>query len=839
MKNHTFNHFPVNDISGPGSEYYQSEFAAIESAVRSFNMAGLIMGRFFIKDASIVHHEILFEYPGPLSLISDANLLSKYLLSNDYEDCSESSYSNGSSIFIFPLILSKEQNQLLGCFIFKENQPFNDLEKSCFQRLSNLITETINLRKKEDLYKYENSKYSHLFSAAPEAIAVLDDNNRILDVNPEFERLFLYKKEEITGLNLDELIAPADHLDEARTLTRKNWEGQKVAIETTRLRRDGKIIHVSILGVPFEHGNGHFRVFGIYRDISDRIAAEKQKQSRLELIESLSKFSIEIINSETSDVDPIIEQLLKVVATSNQAERAYIVRYREAEHFVEITHEWVDDPAYSHKFRQPFIPGNEINNYLANLKNGKIFNFTRAETKHIEGASDAEFYMDLLNIEALVNIPLFSAHKFYGYIGLDTYSRPVKWEEQHLNALKLTGQIILSALERKQTDEALQQALQQAKASDKLKSAFLAGISHEIRTPMNHILGFIELLSEPDISLAEKSDFIEIMKSSGMHLLRLIDDVIELAMIDSGQVSLKEDRCDLNRFLQSLFYEADALKTNYGKNNIKIILRNNPVLRPTIFLSDESRLKQMVFNLISNAVKFTEIGSVEFWCNIIENKTLEIVVSDTGIGIDPADQPAVFDRFHRLDNNLTRQFGGAGLGLCISQSLAKLFGGKITLESVPGKGSTFSITIPYKPYCAPVFQGSKTTPGLPVYNWAGKHILMVEDDPVNMRFLTVLLLKTNAVLHYASNGQEAIEMVQKQGFDIVLMDMDLPLVNGFDATRRIKMMRPGIPVIAQTAHAMNDDRKDCMDAGCDEFIAKPIDKNLLYKSIESFLNPAK
>lgn len=801
-------------------------------------MAGLIMGRFFIKDASIVHHEILFEYPGPSWLESDLNLLAKYFMSNDSEVFCESNDSNGSSIFILPLHLSKEQNQFLSCFIIKENQAFSDLEKSCFQRLSNLIAETINLRKKEDLYKYENSKYSHLFSAAPEAIAVLDDNNRILDVNPEFEKLFLYKKEEITGFNLDELIAPADHLDEARTLTRNNWEGQKVAIETTRLRRDGKIIHVSILGVPFEHGNGHFRVFGIYRDISDRIAAEKQKQSRLELIESLSKFSIEIINSESSDVDPIIEQLLKVVATSNQAERAYIVRYREAEHFVEITHEWVDDAAYSHKTRQPFISGNEINNYLASLKKGNIYNFTRAETKQIDGASEVEFYMDLLNIESLVNIPVFSAHKFYGYIGLDTYSRPVKWEEQHLNALKLTGQIILSALERKHTDEALQQALQQAKASDKLKSAFLAGISHEIRTPMNHILGFIELLSEPDISLAEKADFIEIMKSSGMHLLRLIDDVIELAMIDSGQVTLKEERCDLNRFLQSIFHEADALKTNYGKNNIKIILRNNPVLRPSIFLSDESRLRQMVSSLISNAVKFTENGSVEFWCNIIENKTLEIVVSDTGIGIDPADQSAVFDRFHRLDNNLSRQFGGAGLGLCISQSLAKLFGGKITLESVPGKGSTFSITIPYKPYCAPVFQGSKTAPGFPVYNWAGKHILMVEDDPVNMRFLTVLLLKTNAVLHYASNGQEAIEMVQKQSFDVVLMDMDLPLVNGFEATRKIKNMRPGIPVIAQTAHAMNDDRKECMDAGCDEFIAKPIDKNFLYKSIESFLNPA-
>jgi CheY-like chemotaxis protein len=307
-------------------------------------------------------------------------------------------------------------------------------------------------------------------------------------------------------------------------------------------------------------------------------------------------------------------------------------------------------------------------------------------------------------------------------------------------------------------------------------------------------------------------------------------------MIDSGQVQLRENICDLGRFMQSLKAEFENIRASMGKVAVELMLEIPAHYPDLVVQTDEFKVRQILWNLLSNAIKFTPVGKVTFGFNIInDRKSIEFFVSDTGIGIDAAFHQVIFERFHRLDSGISRQYGGVGLGLPISQGLASLFGERIQIDSVPGQGTTFRFRIPLK------LNNPDTAGSVPVreirkiYNWKDKTILMVEDDPVNMRFLTVLLTRTEADLLYASDGREAIELITRNEVDLVLMDMQLPLMNGYEATRRIREIKPDLPVIAQTANVMAEDRDECLEAGCNDYIPKPIDKNVLYHKVNRFL----
>ncbi|MBK6965630.1 MAG: PAS domain S-box protein [Bacteroidales bacterium] len=463
----------------------------------------------------------------------------------------------------------------------------------------------IELEDKVDELKINKNRYIRLFESAPEAIAMLDRYNQVLDVNPEFEQMFLYKKEEIIGKKLDELIAPAKLLSEARLLTKTNWDGGKVAVETQRMRHDGKLIDVSVLGVPFIEGNGNLNIYGIYRDISARKYIENQEQRRIVFIEFISKLSSDLINMEIREIDQSINKALETAARVYSAERACLVKLSDSGEFIEITHEWTIDPRFSHLDRQPRINLSEIRDYFEKLLKGQMFCIHRSAIGNTEGTKELGFFFDLLDIETMVNIPLFVDNRFHDFIWFDTFSRPAQWDEQAMNSFKLTGQILVNALERKNRELAYQEALHKAESSDKLKSAFLAGISHEVRTPMNHILGFIEVMDDPDLDQEEKDEYLGIMKSSGNHLLRLIDDVIELALIDSGQVIMNETPCDISRVMESLLVEFEGVKSDLKRDTVKITLAIPAECRQLIVRTDEIRLRQILWNLLSNAVKFT------------------------------------------------------------------------------------------------------------------------------------------------------------------------------------------------------------------------------------------
>ena len=743
---------------------------------------------------------------------------------------------NASETFSINVFITKSEKfpDVIALF-FKIDGSFTTAQIEGLRSVYELTCALLQQNKTIRVLEHEKTKYHHLFKASPEAIVMLDKNNCIEDANPGFVSLFQYSKSQLMGKEVDALLAPGKLHEQAVLMSQSNWKGVQVSVETKRQRRDGTLCDVLVMGVPFYHSDGELRAFAIYRDISERVKAESQNQQRLAFIEYVGGLSSALINTDISNIDTLIAQALQKVGKSHFAERSYLVMLNEDGSKLEFTHEWAMDEKYAHRNTLAYMDVDEVSNYIVCLKGGHIFNVSRNEVGKIQGTGDLELFFDLQNIESLLHIPLFSEHTFLGFLGFDTYSRPIHWEPQIVNSLRLSGQILVNALSRKHTEQELNRALLQAKSSDKLKSAFLAGISHEVRTPMNHILGFIDLLSEDDISESDKKEFVGIMKKSGMDLLHLIDDVIELALIDSGQVELRRNPCDLSRFMESVMVEAEGLKSFLRRTNVQLVLTMDKALDNQIILTDEYRLRQILKNLLSNALRYTPDGKVEVGFTLTAHDTIVFHVNDTGIGIQQDKQKVIFERFYRLNNGMMKIYSGAGLGLSISQGLAALFNSNITLHSQVGKGSSFSFSIPLVAYEAPLPVQPVDMNGSIMYDWSGKTALLVEDDPVNMRFLTVLLLKTNINLLHASDGLEAIDLVKTTPVDIILMDMRLPVMDGYEATRQIKQLMPAIPVIAQTAHALREDKKNCLEAGCDEYMAKPIDKHRLYAMMARFL----
>lgn len=375
-------------------------------------------------------------------------------------------------------------------------------------------------------------------------------------------------------------------------------------------------------------------------------------------------------------------------------------------------------------------------------------------------------------------------------------------------------------------------AKEKAEESDNLKSAFLTNMSHEIRTPLNSIIGFSDLLSDPDFSKEKIQSFISIIKASGFHLLSVISDIIDISKIESGQINIETEVISIHNLTNDILVTYKNILQG-KKTNIHLICDQS--IQDIQIISDRNRIKQILCNLINNAIKFTPEGEIEFGYNIKE-KFIEFYVKDNGLGIANENQALIFDRFRQIENKYI--FGGNGLGLSISKALVEKLGGYITVISKQSIGSTFMFTIPYDKVNAnspiPIEPAKRTKLQL---KWETKTILIVEDEIDNHTYLEELLANSHAILLHAWNGEEAITQVIKHPeISLVLMDIKLSKMNGYEATRRIRVMRPSLPIIAQTAFAQSKDKQEALNAGCNNYISKPIDKIFLMNLLHQYLS---
>jgi PAS domain S-box-containing protein len=389
---------------------------------------------------------------------------------------------------------------------------------------------------------------------------------------------------------------------------------------------------------------------------------------------------------------------------------------------------------------------------------------------------------------------------------------------------------------RKQTEIELLKAKEKAEQSDKLKSAFLANMSHEIRTPMNSIIGFAELLAEGTLSDDKRQRYVNFILSSGKSLLNLINDIIDISKIEAGQLKIKKLPCSINSILNELFTSYFETKSKEQKYTFDLRLSRPSQDSNEIILTDPFRFKQIFINLIGNAFKFTEKGYIEFGYKITDSKEILFYVQDTGIGIPKEKQDLVFDRFGQVDEALHKNQGGTGLGLTISKKLVELLGGKMWLESIPDEGSTFYFSLPYEKPDRQISIANQPSKRRTSLNLQTKTILIAEDEETNYMFLDEVLATTGANVLWAKNGEEAIKACQENDkIDLILMDVKMPVIDGYEAAQRIKEFRKDIVIIAQTAYAMSGEKEKSQQAQCNDYITKPISPQKLLEMIAKYL----
>jgi len=381
--------------------------------------------------------------------------------------------------------------------------------------------------------------------------------------------------------------------------------------------------------------------------------------------------------------------------------------------------------------------------------------------------------------------------------------------------------------ERKRIEKSLIVAKEKAEESDRLKSAFLSNMSHEIRTPMNAILGFSSLLSDPGATEEDRNEYIEIIKERGNDLMRIISDIIDVAKIESGQLKINIKDCKVNQLLEDIFVMFKQIREKQEKGHVELKTALSIPDPDFTILSDPQRIRQVITNLLENALKFTDAGEIEFGYSIKEDfgigKSIEFFVRDTGIGIPEEMHKVIFERFRQVDDSHTRRYGGTGLGLTICKNLVHLMGGELNMESEVGKGTLFTITMPMWTISAPKEKPVEETPKPKERDWKEKVILVAEDEESNFTFLEHVLKRTGVRLLHAKNGQEAVNLAKTEKVDLILMDIRMPGMDGYEATEIIKKENRSIPIIAQTAYALKGEKELSMDAGCDDYIAKPID----------------
>lgn len=382
----------------------------------------------------------------------------------------------------------------------------------------------------------------------------------------------------------------------------------------------------------------------------------------------------------------------------------------------------------------------------------------------------------------------------------------------------------------------LKKAKEKAEESDNLKSAFLTNLSHEIRTPMNAIIGFTDLLSNSKLSDGERSEYLKIIIQSGDNLVSIIDDLIEMSKIDANQITPNYTSINLESCVDELY---NAIKITIPKE--KTIDFNLIVPKKTLknkILTDAIKLKQVIINLITNAIKFTDNGFVTFSYQINSiDSTIVFVINDTGLGIDKAHQEIIFDRFRRIEGDYAIKVGGLGLGLAISKAYVEMLGGSISIQSEIGVGSRFAFTIPLILDKKEKNILSKNVESKLDETSGNETILVAEDDNINFLLLEKMMKLKNYKIIRAKNGIEAIEICRNNmNIDLVLMDIKMPKLSGYEALSIIKTFRPELPVIAQTAYSSSEDQEKITKAGFVNYITKPINKEQLFDIIVQVLN---
>lgn len=644
----------------------------------------------------------------------------------------------------------------------------------------------------------------------------------------------------ITGYSAEELVnnnkihfADLIHPDDRETV----WESIQQAIKRFRpytikyrLRtRNGKTKWVLERGhAQYDQYRNIVRLEGYISDITETKTNEINLKRELSVSEAIADISLKLLEDSSTpiDISKYIQETVQRISDS-----AFTLIYTPDESgngYTLFNHE---DPEVTVTVRPDNFDAQQFKFFKQLLESAEVYILDKPNILMLPGYSDSEVIID-----HLISIPSFTNNKLSGLLII------VNADTDYANEIVSAGKKFINmfalGLYRLKAEETLQEAKNRAEESDRLKSLFLSNMSHEIRTPMNAIVGFAELLQDTDLSRDQQLKFLDVIIKSGDNLLRLINDIIDISKIEAGQLKLDYSDCLVNEMIADLetFFKQELIRLK--KQHVSLFVRLGHPESDFTLRTDGMRLKQVLNNLIGNAIKFTDEGFIEFGYKL-KSGTIEFFVRDSGIGIPTEKQKLIFERFGQVQETISRNQTGTGLGLTISKNLVEMLSGVMQVDSFPGEGSTFFFTLPmHKSSQAK----SLTEPASVVIkkgalDLSGKKILVVEDVDTNYMYMSSLLGKMNCHIIRAETGKKAVDICHNDmDIDLVLMDIELPQMNGYEATGAIKQFRPDLPIIAQTAFAMMGERERSLEAGCDDYLAKPIRKEELIPVLSRYLS---
>jgi PAS domain S-box-containing protein len=679
-----------------------------------------------------------------------------------------------------------------------------------------------------------------LLQYSSDAITILDSEGFVVFESSLRNRISDFTIDELVGKPYQDIIHPDDIwiFTEILAEVLKKPEIQ-IKREYRSLHKNKKWIYIESI---FSNHLNNPSINGIVvntRDVSDRKMSDLKERVYHDNLIFLSNSALDLLGlSDRDDIfkyiadklHSFLEDSIVLVSSYSEEDKVFITEqitglgnsYQKIIDLIRVNPIGIE-------YNRDFLLHNNENTGTISVYGGLIddFNLDEINTTALKSA------LKMLRVNKIYNITMARDNKLLGNITILTLNKTII-KFKHI--IETFVHQVSVALHRSQLEFELVKAKTKAEESDMLKTAFLTNMSHEIRTPMNGILGFAEMLNDENLSEGNRKKYVEIINNNGKMLMNLIDDIIDFAKIEAGQIKILRQEFSLNSLLTLVHasFLSESLKKE--KNHVKLRIRKVLSNEDCFIQTDPNRLRQVLVNLVGNAFKFTQEGFIEFGYTLPKEGYLEFYVKDTGIGI-PADKTnLIFDRFVQADYSRSRKYSGSGLGLAISKGFVELLGGKMRVESEVNVGSTFYFTIPYIPAAKKTQEEIESKKPKSSYNWHDKCFLIAEDDKFSFRLLEGFLKKTNAKILHAEDGIQAIDICKKNDkIDLILMDVQMPEMNGLEATKIIKQFKKDLPVIAQTANAVVEEKQKCFEAGFDDFVTKPINMSELFSKIEKWL----
>lgn len=615
--------------------------------------------------------------------------------------------------------------------------------------------------------------------------------------------------------------------DRTTALSRINQylSGNKSNYDTTyRIRRDdGEFIWVNDNGKVMEYDfqDKPKTMIGSLRDVS----AQMQERSLRETMLSVSEMA-----DSKSDLKDFTNAVLRIIRSTIGHEGFYLALMNRETYELEVTAATLDESGL-HDLNHESSPDSLV------INNKKPLFLDRHSLKIVRDLRPGKQYNAPVQ---WFGVPLMKGKDVFGILVMEDSQSEADFSDSDKKLLERIGAQISVFVERKYYEQGLVVARKKAEESERLKSAFLATMSHELRTPLNAVLGFSEIIAESE-DINEARELSAIINESGTRLLKLIENLFEISNMESGEVKVHHQRFSLSEFMDHMVEFATNERFMTGKNDIEVFSDYPQGGINDVYIStDKVKLKQILINIIKNALKFTQEGYIKITARVLAGQ-LNVRVEDTGIGIPAEKQKVIFEAFRQVEDKDTRLYEGLGLGLTISRKLAEVLGGRIAVSSSEGSGSIFTINIPLSESGEAgnghEHEQLQKTLRKPADN-EGKLVLVAEDDSSNAMLIREYLHSLGFEMLHANNGKQAVEIMNVRGNEIrfILMDIKMPFMNGLEATRFIKRDYPEVPVIAQTAFAMEGDRQNAIEAGCDSYIAKPLAMDTLKTVIADVIN---